>query len=207
MLNCPKGAPDEPRHYATAFRDNSVDRYHFRSRGRNRFRDRLGTAPRLASPTAGFSTGTIRQTLAAPPFTMPSADTFLEVAMRPLFIFTRRPAPPIPVETTKPSMKKGQFVLTGTTVVAEGKFAHLSEKAGNKSHVVEQGKEINGILVKEIRSDRVVLTQGDETEVIVLRTAKAPPPAVAAPPASTGRRTAADQSPVPPPPPASPPEQ
>lgn len=142
-----------------------------------------------------------------PPFTMPSADTFLEVAMRPLFIFTRRPAPPIPVETTKPSMKKGQFVLTGTTVVAEGKFAHLSEKAGNKSHVVEQGKEINGILVKEIRSDRVVLTQGDETEVIVLRTAKAPPPAVAAPPASTGRRTAADQSPVPPPPPASPPEQ
>lgn len=147
----------------------------------------------------------------APPFNMPSADTFLEVAMRPLFIFTRRPAPPIPVETTKPSMKKDQFVLTGTTVVAEGMFAHLLEKAGNKSHVIAQGKEINGILVKEIRPDRVVLMQGEETEVIVLRTMKAPSPAAATTPAApTGRRAASAHPPAPstpPPPPASPPEQ
>ena len=108
------------------------------------------------------------------PFRLPAADTFLETAMRPIFVVTRRPAPAITVEAPKPRMKKDQFTLTGTTIVPEGKFAHLLEKAGNKSHVLSEGKEINGILVKEVRADRVVLTQHDDTETVMLYVAKAP---------------------------------
>ena len=79
-------------------------------------------------------------------------------------------------------MKKDQFILRGTTVVAEGKFAFLLEKAGNRSHVVAEGKEINGIMVKEVTTERVVLGQYDETEVLVLKSIK-PPPRAPAPPA------------------------
>lgn len=133
------------------------------------------------------------------PFSMPAADTFLEIAMRPLFVFTRRPSPVIPVDATTPIMKKDQFFLTGTTLVMEGKFAHLLEKAGNKSHVIAEGKEINGILIKEVRLGSVVLAQGDETEVIVLLT----PPAATAPSRAPKPSTAATPpSGTPPPPPA-----
>jgi hypothetical protein len=136
------------------------------------------TAPETQSAT--FSMPALTE-----PFLMPAADTYLEIALRPLFIYTRRPTPPppppAPVEI-KPKMKKDQFVLTGTTLVAEGRFAHLKEKTGNKSHVVAEGKEINGILVREVKSSQVILTQYDETEVVVLITAKAPnPPPTAQP--------------------------
>ena len=108
------------------------------------------------------------------PYRLPSADVFIDVAMRPIFVFTRQPPPPLPPpEPPKPAMKKDQFVLTGVTIVPEGKFAFLIEKAGGKTRVATEGKEINGIMVKEIRPDRVVLTQYDDTEVLSLRVSKA----------------------------------
>lgn len=107
-------------------------------------------------------------------FSLPAADTFLETAMRPIFLVSRRPSPPAQSpEAAKPMMMRDQFTLSGITVTPEGKFAFLIEKAGNKSRVVSEGKEINGIKVKEITADRVVLSQYDETEVLLLKTAKA----------------------------------
>jgi len=119
-----------------------------------------------------------------PLFNMPAADTFLEIAMRPLFVHTRRPAPPPPppvAVVTKPQMQKGQFVLTGTTIVAEGRYAHLKEKAANKSHVVPEGKEINGILVQEVNANQVVLTQHEDTEIVMLVTGKSQVPSANTP--------------------------
>ena len=114
----------------------------------------------------------------AEPFRLAPPDQFLDVTLRPLFIVTRRPAPiALTTDSPKPGMKKDQFILMGTTVVAEGKFAFLREKAGNKSRVVAEGKEINGIMVREVTTERVVLSQYDDTEVLVLRT---PPPGVPA---------------------------
>ena len=124
----------------------------------------------------------------AEPFRLPPPDQFLDVTVRPLFIVTRRPAPtPPPPEPPKPSMVKGQFILMGTTVVGEGKFAFMIEKAGNRSRVVAQGKEINGILVKEVTTERVVLSQYDDTEVLVLQSIKPPPGARGNLPAAPGR--------------------
>jgi hypothetical protein len=109
------------------------------------------------------------------PLQFGQADEFLEMSMRPLFVATRRPAPPPPPpEAPKPRMKKGQFRLTGITVVPEGKFAFLVEVNGNKSRVVSEGKEINGILVRRISPYEVLLSQYGDSETLVLKPAKSP---------------------------------
>jgi len=113
------------------------------------------------------------QPVLAEPYRLPPPEQFLAIAERPLFIVTRRPAPAAPPpEPPRPSMKRDQFQLMGTTIVPEGKFAFLLEKAGNKSRVVAEGKEINGIMVKEVAPERVVLTQHGDTEVLLLKTGK-----------------------------------
>lgn len=112
------------------------------------------------------------------PFRLPEPDQYLAIATRPIFVVTRRPAPPAPVaEAPKPSMKKDQFVLMGTAIVGQSKLAFLVEKAGNKRQVVAEGNEINGIMVKTITADQVVLSQHDDKEVLVLKTNKPAPAA------------------------------
>lgn len=143
------------------------------------------------------------------PFRLPEPDRHLTIATRPIFVVTRLPAPPAPLaDASRPSMKKDQFVLMGTTIVPEGKFAFLLEKAGNKSRVVAEGKEINGIMVKDVKADRVVLSQGGDTEVLVLKTIKPPP---GSPAGATGAAGAAGAPSVTPPsgrrPPAAPQSQ
>ncbi len=111
--------------------------------------------------------------LLAVPYTQKAPDAFLETSLRPLFVVTRRPAPPPPPppppETPKPTMKKGQFLLAGTTIVGGIKFAHLLEVAGGKARTVPEGTEVNGILVKEVASTGVLLTQHGDSEHLVLR--------------------------------------
>ena len=104
-----------------------------------------------------------------------------------MFIVTRRPTPIAPPPAPpKPIMKKDQFILMGTTIAGESKIAFLLEKAGNKSRVVAQGKEINDITVTEVTADRIVLSQFGDTEVLVLRTNKPPPGAPARPAGAQG---------------------
>jgi hypothetical protein len=96
---------------------------------------------------------------------------------RPVFVPTRRPAPPpVPVaqEAAKPRMQKGQFVLTGTAVVEQKSVAFLREAAGGKARSVRVGETINGLLVAEVKPDRVRLTLGDDSEELVLAVAKGP---------------------------------
>ncbi len=106
----------------------------------------------------------------SPPYMLPPPDAFLETSLRPVFVSTRRPAPIRPPEPPpKPTMKRGQFVLTGTTIAEGKKYAHLIEVAGGKPRTVTEGAELNGIVVKEITPAGVLLTQGDESESLALR--------------------------------------
>ena len=125
-----------------------------------------------------------------------------ETVARTLFNPTRRPAPPVVAEAPKPTMKRGQFTLTGTLVVDGKSTAFLREVAGGKARRVLQGESINGLVVAEVKPDRVRLTMGDESEELILKVqtnpkptavAAAPPPVGAAgarPAGSRGRRTA-----------------
>jgi hypothetical protein len=122
-----------------------------------------------------------------------------ETIERTLFNPTRRPAPPQTATAATPKLQTGQFVLTGTTVIDQKATALLREVNGGRSRRVQQGETINGMLVAEVRSDRVKLTVGPDAETLTLKVAVGPKTtiqpqvAVAPPPAA--------------PPPAAPPQQ
>jgi hypothetical protein len=99
-----------------------------------------------------------------------------ETVNRTLFNPTRRPAPQAVAEVAKPVMKKGQFALTGTTVAGDRSLAFLKEVNGGKARTVRQGDSINGLLVAEVKPDRVRLTQADDFEEIVLKVSTNPKP-------------------------------
>jgi len=116
------------------------------------------------------------------------ADSRRETVERTLFNPTRRPAPPQTSAGAKPAIQPGQFVLTGTTVVDNKAMAFLREVNGGRSRRVQQGETINGMLVAEVRRDRVKLTAGESAEELTLKVAAGPKTtiqpqvAVAAPP-------------------------
>jgi hypothetical protein len=98
----------------------------------------------------------------------------VETVNRTLFNPTRRPAPTAVADAGKSQMQRGQFVLTGTSLAGERSIAFLKEIAGGKSRTVRQGEQLNGMLVAEVRSDRVRLTLGDDSEELVLKIAAGP---------------------------------
>ena len=126
-----------------------------------------------------------------------------ETVQRTLFNPTRRPAPVLLVDAAKPRMQRGQFALTGTMVVGGKNTAFLRETAGGKSRRVLQGDTVNGILVADVRPDRVRLALGDESEELLLRvtpnprpTAQPPAPVPAPVPGATPGATPAGVPPV-----------
>ena len=118
-----------------------------------------------------------------PRYSLPPQDVgYKEIVERPLFVPTRRPAPPS-TSTAQVAMKKGQFKLAGTTVSAGVSVAYLIETSTNKTHRVNLGNEINGIKVERVDAVRVLLKQGEETEELSLRSSaspKLPPPTAVA---------------------------
>ena len=129
-------------------------------------------------------------------------DAMKSTVERPLFNSSRRPAPPAVAETAKPTIQRGQFVLTGTMITDKGAVAFLKETSGNaKSRSVKKGDSVNGMIVTEVAPDRVKLALGDETEDVELKVAKGPkatvqPTAVAAAPAGTPVAAAPQGAPV-----------
>lgn len=139
-------------------------------------------AETTVEPRAEFSEPAL-----AEPFRLPPSDQYVQITARPIFVVTRRPAPISPTsESAKSGMKKDQFILMGTTIAGGSKVAFLVEKAGNRNRVVAQGKEINGITVREVTADRVVLSQFGETETLVLKTNRPPPVTLARPVGAQG---------------------
>jgi len=103
-------------------------------------------------------------------------DARRETVDRVLFNPTRRPAPPASQSAGGASaIKRGQYTLTGTTVVGNVATAFLREVNGGKSRSVHQGDKLNdGLVVAEVQSDRVRLKQGDDVEELSLKIATGP---------------------------------
>jgi hypothetical protein len=102
----------------------------------------------------------------------PDAE-YAETTSRPLFTPTRRPAPAQAVAASGGAMVKGQFILTGVTIVGENRIALLREKSSGRVVRVEQGKEVNGITVAQIEPERITLSQGGDQEVVGMLVSKA----------------------------------
>jgi hypothetical protein len=99
-----------------------------------------------------------------------------ETVDRTLFNPTRRPAPAALASAAKTQMQKGQFTLTGTTISGDNAVAFLKEAKGGKARTVRQGDKVEGVLVAEVKADRVRLTLGDDSEELVLKVMTNPKP-------------------------------
>jgi hypothetical protein len=95
-------------------------------------------------------------------------SAYTETGARPLWIPTRRPAPPVAVAAAQ-TFTRGQFILQGVTIAGSTRIAMLKEKASGRIHRVELGRDVNGLHLAEIEPDRVTLSQGGEREVVELR--------------------------------------
>jgi len=115
-------------------------------------------------------------TVAVLPEYRPTATlaTQRDIVDRALFNPTRRPAPVAAAAGAKPRLQPGQFVLTGTMIIDGKATAFLRESAGGKSRRVAQGEQVNGMLVADVKPDRIKLTLGDESEDLVLKVAVGP---------------------------------
>jgi len=132
-----------------------------------------------SAATPGAATAPRLEAKVLPAFSLPPlASSYQETVERPLFVWTRRAAPP--GNSVQIAMKKGQFRLAGTTLAEGSEVAFLFELATNKTHRISKGAAINGVTVEMVASNRVTLKQGDETEELTLRTTASP----RAPPAS-----------------------
>ena len=94
-------------------------------------------------------------------------QAYPEMAARPLFTPTRRPAPAEPT-TGKQAFARGQFVLQGVIAVGDQRTALLKEKTSGKVHRVDRGKEFNGITVESVEPTEVTLSMNGERERIAL---------------------------------------
>lgn len=139
-------------------------------------------------------------TAVIPEFRIDGATEAMKATVdRPLFNATRRPAPSAVAEGPKPVIQRGQFQLTGTLITEKGAVAFLKETAGTgKARSVRKGDSINGMVVAEVRPDRVKLTLGDESEDVELKVAHGPKttvqPAAVAAAAAPGAAPAAPQA-------------
>lgn len=129
---------------------------------------------------------TVAEARLLPPFVLPpEGQTPRDSVERPLFVPTRRPAPPAPAATAS-TMKRGQYVLTGVTITPEAAFAFLREVAGGKTHSVRKGTQLSGMTVETVEPRRVVLRQGEEAEDLRLAVLSPPKSAQAAAPVGPG---------------------
>jgi general secretion pathway protein N len=138
----------------------------------------LGAGAALRERLAGLGSSkpAVVQTRLLPPVAVVNPDVeYPETAARPLFTPTRRPAPPATQAAAAPAMNKGQFTLTGVTIVGDTKIALLREKSSGRVVRVEQGKDVNGITVAKIEPDKVTLTQSGDEEVVAMLVSKGAP--------------------------------
>lgn len=140
-----------------------------------------GLQPGLPVPVVAEQTPGKIEVETLPDYRLPALKkNFKETLARPLFVSSRREAPPIPPPPPppKPTMKRGQFVLLGTVLLDGGNMAILKEVAGTRVRQISEGGVINGIKLEHVQPDRVVLSQYEETEELrlkVLPSAKAAP--------------------------------
>jgi hypothetical protein len=132
-----------------------------------------------------------------PPIAAVNPDQeYAETANRPLFIGTRRPAPPAVSTTAVAAMAKGQFTLTGVTIVGPLKIALLREKSSGRVIRVEEGNDVNGIRVAQVDAEQVKLTQGGDQEVVQMLVTKGGPATVTPPAAAPTAAAAGPFAPV-----------
>jgi len=139
----------------------------------------LGARMRAQGAPGGGKVAAAEPKLLPPVAVGAPEQAYPQMTARPLFIPTRRPAPPLETAPQQ-AFQPGQFVLLGVTIAGNTRIALLREKANGRIHRVEKGGDVNGIKVAEIEPEKVKLTQSGSSEDVQLTVQKAMPGATAA---------------------------
>ena len=115
-----------------------------------------------------------------PDFRLPAREkTYAATLERPLFVPSRREAPPAPPPPPPPppTMQKGQFQLLGTIITDEMRIAIVKEISSGKERQIVQGFTINGLQLEMVEADRIAFTQYEDREEIRLKIQRSSTPA------------------------------
>ncbi|WP_456407143.1 hypothetical protein [Thiolapillus sp.] len=110
----------------------------------------------------------------------PPRESYQAIADRPLFFSKRRPPPPyVPAPPgkkppPKPPRKMGKprFQLSAVIIVGDKKYALIKGGRQKGSRRVRVGDEVDGWKVTRLDADKLVLSNGGETEELLLRNYK-----------------------------------
>jgi hypothetical protein len=97
---------------------------------------------------------------------LPPLSNFLVIADQNLFHQERR----IPPEKKEKALPKPDLILYGTMIMDNTIIAFIEDKRsprtlptrGKQQVPVKKGEVVNGFIISDIQSDRIVLTRGDE---------------------------------------------
>jgi hypothetical protein len=110
-------------------------------------------------------------------FSLPSLSQFQAIIERPLFLQSRRPVPSATTETSPTVSKEtrlNQYSLTAVVIVPDKRLALLRSTTDKKIHKIEEGQDLQGWKLKEIKDESALFQQVNESQELRLQR-KTPP--------------------------------
>jgi hypothetical protein len=136
-------------------------------------------------------------------FSLPPLSQFQAIIERPLFLQNRRPILSATTETSPIASKEtrlNQYSLTAVVIVPDKRLALLRSTTDKKIHKIEEGQDLQGWKLKEIKDDSALFQQVNESQELRLQR-KTPPQfafnrqrSIATPPLATPDSTKKGQS-------------
>lgn len=110
-------------------------------------------------------------------FSLPPLSQFQAIVERPLFLQSRRPIPGATTETSPIASKEtrlNQYSLTAVVIVPDKRLALLRSTTDKKIHKIEEGQDLQGWKLKEIKDESALFQQVNESQELRLQR-KTPP--------------------------------
>jgi hypothetical protein len=110
-------------------------------------------------------------------FSLSPLSQFQAIVERPLFLQSRRPIPGATTETSPTASKEtrlNQYSLTAVVIVPDKRLALLRSTTDKKIHKIEEGQDLQGWKLKEIKDESALFQQVNENQELRLQR-KTPP--------------------------------
>ena len=110
-------------------------------------------------------------------FSLSPLSQFQAIVERPLFLQSRRPIPGATTETSPTASKEtrlNQYSLTAVVIVPDKRLALLRSTTDKKIHKIEEGQDLQGWKLKEVKDESALFQQVNESQELRLQR-KTPP--------------------------------
>ena len=110
-------------------------------------------------------------------FSLSPLSQFQAIVERPLFLQSRRPIPGATTEASPTASKEtrlNQYSLSAVVIVPDKRLALLRSTTDKKIHKIEEGQDLQGWKLKEIKDESALFQQVNESQELRLQR-KTPP--------------------------------